>query len=72
MAAALSWRLLFIAGALVVIGLLLGYVWVVTFPVAIALLLSALFAPLVVRLVRVTDGECPALVTDRTVRVTRR
>jgi predicted PurR-regulated permease PerM len=51
-AAALSWRLLFIAGALVVIGLLLGYVWVVTFPVAIALLLSALFAPLVVRLVR--------------------
>ncbi|MTD56249.1 AI-2E family transporter [Amycolatopsis pithecellobii] len=51
-AAALSWRFLLIIAAVGVIGWVLGYLSAVTIPVGIALLVSALFAPLVNRLVR--------------------
>jgi predicted PurR-regulated permease PerM len=50
--AALSWRFLVIIGAIGVIVWVAGYLSVVVFPVAIALLLSALLAPLVDRLNR--------------------
>ncbi|MGH3437706.1 MAG: AI-2E family transporter [Sciscionella sp.] len=50
--AALSWRFLLILGAIGVIAWVLGYLAVVTIPIGIALLLSALFAPAVARLVR--------------------
>jgi putative heme transporter len=46
------WRLLLIAVTVYAVGRLIGYLVVVTLPVAIAMLLSALFTPLVVRLVR--------------------
>ncbi|WP_431878287.1 AI-2E family transporter [Amycolatopsis sacchari] len=49
-AAALSWRFLLIVAALGVVFYLLGYLSAVTIPVGIALLVSALFAPLVHRL----------------------
>src|SRR5690606_22064740 len=45
--AALSWRTLVILGAVYVLGLVLGQIYVVVIPVAIALLLSALLAPVV-------------------------
>lgn len=51
-AAAYSWRLLISIAAVVVLAYLINYLAVVTVPVAIALLLSALFAPVVRRLVR--------------------
>lgn len=50
-AAALSWRLLLILVGVGVLAWILGYLAIVTVPVAIALLLSALFAPAVARLV---------------------
>ncbi|MGH3625041.1 MAG: AI-2E family transporter [Sciscionella sp.] len=50
--AAVCWRLLLIAVTVYVVGRLIGYLVVVTLPLAIAMLLSALFTPLVVRLVR--------------------
>lgn len=50
--AALSWRLLVILGALYVVGLVIGQIYVVVIPVAIALLLSALLAPMVSWLTR--------------------
>lgn len=50
-AAALSWRFLVVLGAVGVIAYILGYLAIVTIPVGIALLLSALFAPAVARLV---------------------
>jgi predicted PurR-regulated permease PerM len=46
-AAALSWRLLVIAGALVVLGYVLNALRVVVIPVAVALLLTALLGPVV-------------------------
>ncbi|MFB9906639.1 AI-2E family transporter [Allokutzneria oryzae] len=52
MSAALSWRLLVIAGALVVLGYLAAYFATVVIPIAIALLLSALMGPAVTALVR--------------------
>jgi predicted PurR-regulated permease PerM len=51
-AAALSWRFLFIIGAIGVLARIFGYLAAITIPVGIALLASALFAPLVERLVR--------------------
>lgn len=51
-AAALSWRFLLVLGAVGVIAYVLGYLAIVTIPVGIALLLSALFSPAVARLVR--------------------
>ncbi|TNC23580.1 AI-2E family transporter [Amycolatopsis alkalitolerans] len=51
-AAALSWRFLLIIAAVGVIAWVLGYLSAVTIPVGIALLVSALFAPLVDRLVK--------------------
>ncbi|GHF37297.1 putative PurR-regulated permease PerM [Amycolatopsis bartoniae] len=51
-AAALSWRFLLIIAAIGVIFYILGYLSAVAIPVGIALLVSALFAPLVGRLVR--------------------
>jgi predicted PurR-regulated permease PerM len=62
-AAAVSWRLLFVAAALIGVAWLFGYLAVVTFPIAIALLLSALFTPMVLRLVRwrVPRGVATAL-----------
>ncbi|MEU5851008.1 AI-2E family transporter [Saccharopolyspora shandongensis] len=50
--AALSWRLVVILGALYVVGLVIGQIYVVVIPVAIALLLSALLAPIVAWLAR--------------------
>ncbi|MBN9742870.1 AI-2E family transporter [Amycolatopsis sp. A1MSW2902] len=51
-AAAASWRFLVVLTMLGVIAWTLGYLAQVTVPIGIALLLSALFAPLVERLVR--------------------
>jgi putative heme transporter len=51
-AAAIGWRLLVVAGALYVIGVVVGYLAAVVVPVAIALLLAALLAPAVGPLVR--------------------
>jgi predicted PurR-regulated permease PerM len=51
-AAATSWRLLLILAAIGVVAWICGYLAAVTVPVGIALLLSALFAPLVDRLVQ--------------------
>jgi predicted PurR-regulated permease PerM len=51
-AAALSWRFLLIIVGVGVIVWILGYLSQVTIPVGIALLMSALFAPLVDRLVK--------------------
>ncbi|PKV97208.1 putative PurR-regulated permease PerM [Amycolatopsis echigonensis] len=51
-AAAASWRFLVVLTMLGVIAWTLGYLAKVTVPIGIALLLSALFAPLVERLVR--------------------
>lgn len=51
-AAALSWRFLVIIAALGVLAWIAGYLSAVTVPVGVALLASALFAPLVDRLVR--------------------
>ncbi|MCI2418966.1 AI-2E family transporter [Saccharopolyspora sp. K220] len=50
--AALSWRALVILGALYVLGLIVGRIYVVVIPVAIALLLAALLAPVVSALAR--------------------
>ncbi|MGW5642866.1 AI-2E family transporter [Saccharopolyspora sp. NPDC003752] len=50
--AALSWRLVVVLGALYVVGLVIGQIYVVVIPVAIALLLSALLAPIVSWLAR--------------------
>jgi predicted PurR-regulated permease PerM len=62
-AAALSWRFLVILGAVGVIAYILGYLAIVTIPVGIALLLSALFAPAVARLVawKVPKGPATAV-----------
>lgn len=51
-AAAVSWRFLLIIAAVGVVAWILGHLSAVTVPVGIALLFSALFAPLVDRLVR--------------------
>lgn len=51
-AAAIGWRLLVVAGALYVIGVVVGYLAALVVPVAIALLLAALLAPGVGLLVR--------------------
>jgi predicted PurR-regulated permease PerM len=51
--AALSWRFLMVIAALYVIIWLIGYLSVAVIPLAIALLLAALLAPAVARLVRV-------------------
>ncbi|MER7010411.1 AI-2E family transporter [Saccharopolyspora sp. NPDC000359] len=50
--AALSWRVLVILGAVYVLGLVIGRIYVVVIPVAIAMLLSALLAPVVAGLAR--------------------
>ncbi|AHI02153.1 AI-2E family transporter [Kutzneria viridogrisea] len=50
--AALSWRVLVIAGAIWLLGWVIGYLGVVVIPVAVALLLAALLAPAVGQLVR--------------------
>jgi putative heme transporter len=50
--AAVSWRALVILGALYVLGLIVGQLFVVVIPVAIALLLAALLAPAVSTLAR--------------------
>lgn len=50
--AALSWRFLVVIGALGIIVWGLGYLAIVTIPVGIALLLAALFTPIVMRLVQ--------------------
>jgi predicted PurR-regulated permease PerM len=62
--AALSWRLLAVAGAVWLISWIVGYLAVVIIPVAIALLMSALLAPVVGQLVRwkVPRGLATALV----------
>ncbi|HWE90800.1 MAG TPA: AI-2E family transporter [Pseudonocardiaceae bacterium] len=52
MSAALSWRLVAVLLGVVAIAYIFGYLAVVLIPVAIALLLSALLAPAVARLVR--------------------
>ncbi|MBO0848323.1 MAG: AI-2E family transporter [Pseudonocardia sp.] len=51
-AAAIGWRLLVVAAALYVIGVVVGYLAALVVPVAIALLLAALLAPAVGLLVR--------------------
>src|ERR1700760_1353590 len=51
-AAAVSWRFLLIVAAIGVLGWLVGRLSAVTVPVGVALLASALFSPLVDRLVR--------------------
>lgn len=51
-AAAVSWRFLLIIAGIGVLAWLVGYLSDVTIPIGIALLLSALFAPLVGQLVR--------------------
>lgn len=48
--AALGWRLLVVAAALYVVGVVVGYLAAVVVPVAIALLLATLLAPAVTRL----------------------
>ena len=53
LAAAWSWRLLVIAGAAVVLGYLVSFFSVLMLPLAIALLLAALVAPLVDWLTRI-------------------
>ncbi|QUQ70036.1 AI-2E family transporter [Kutzneria sp. CA-103260] len=62
--AALSWRLLAVAGAVWLISWVVGYLAVVIIPVAIAMLLSALLAPAVGQLVRwrVPRGLATAIV----------
>ncbi|MFC7342571.1 AI-2E family transporter [Saccharopolyspora griseoalba] len=50
--AALAWRTLVLAAALYLIGMVIGRLYVVVIPVAIALLLSALLAPAVATLTR--------------------
>ena len=62
--AALSWRLLAVAGAVWLISWIVGYLAVVIIPVAIALLMAALLAPVVGQLVRwqVPRGLATALV----------
>jgi predicted PurR-regulated permease PerM len=62
--AALSWRLLAVAGAVWLISWIVGYLAVVIIPVAIALLMAALLAPVVAQLVRwkVPRGLATALV----------
>ncbi|WP_246842744.1 AI-2E family transporter [Allokutzneria sp. NRRL B-24872] len=50
--AALAWRMLVIAGALVVLGYVAAYFATVVIPIAVALLLSALMGPAVKALVR--------------------
>lgn len=50
--AAVSWRILVILGALYVLGMIIGRLFVVVIPVAIALLLAALLAPAVTTLTR--------------------
>lgn len=52
MSAALSWRVLVVAGAIWLLSWVVGYLAVVVIPVAIALLLAALLAPAVGQLVR--------------------
>lgn len=51
-AAAIGWRVLVVAGALYVVGVVVGYLAALVVPVAIALLLAALLAPAVDPLVR--------------------
>jgi predicted PurR-regulated permease PerM len=51
-AAALSWRLLVVAGAIYVLDLLVGYLASIIVPIAIAVLLAALLFPAVALLVR--------------------
>jgi predicted PurR-regulated permease PerM len=53
LAAAWSWRLLVIAGAMALLGYLIAFFTVVVIPVVVALLISALVAPLVDRLERI-------------------
>jgi predicted PurR-regulated permease PerM len=62
--AALSWRLLAVAGAVWLISWIVGYLAVVIIPVAIALLLTALLAPAVGQLARwkVPRGLATAIV----------
>jgi predicted PurR-regulated permease PerM len=62
--AALSWRLLAVAGAVWLISWVVGYLAVVIIPVAVALLLAALLAPAVGQLVRwnVPRGVATAIV----------
>jgi predicted PurR-regulated permease PerM len=62
--AAVGWRLLVVAAALYVIGVVVGFLGAVVVPVAIALLLAALLAPAVGFLVRhkVPRGLAAALV----------
>jgi predicted PurR-regulated permease PerM len=48
----LSWRFLVVLGAIAAVVWILGYLSVVLYPVAIAMLLSALLAPVVAQLVR--------------------
>ncbi|NIJ14355.1 putative PurR-regulated permease PerM [Saccharomonospora amisosensis] len=62
--AALAWRFLVVIAALYVIGWVVGYLSVAVIPVAIALLLAALLAPAVHRLVRlrVPRGLAAAIV----------
>lgn len=63
-AAAVSWRMLIVLTAIGVFAWLMGYLAIVVIPVAIALLLSALLAPAVARLVswRVPRGLATAAV----------
>ena len=63
-AAALGWRVLVVAAALWVLGQIIAYLSGIVIPVAIALLLAALLAPAVQRLVywRVPRGLATAMV----------
>jgi predicted PurR-regulated permease PerM len=62
--AAIGWRLLVVAAALWVLGQIIAYLSGIVIPVAIALLLAALLAPAVQRLVqwRVPRGLATAMV----------
>ncbi len=62
--AALGWRVLVVAAALYVLGVVVGYLAAVVVPIAIALLLAALLAPAVGRLEsrRVPRGVATAIV----------
>jgi predicted PurR-regulated permease PerM len=62
--AAVGWRFIVVLGAIAVFAWILGYLAIAVIPVAIALLLSALLAPAVARLVawRVPRGLATALV----------
>jgi predicted PurR-regulated permease PerM len=62
--AALSWRLIAVAGAVWLISWIIGYLAVVVIPVAVALLLTALLAPAVGQLARwnVPRGVATAIV----------